>query len=107
MALSESCATVLLRKIVTVAGSKEGLGPFVFPYVRLGTPTPICFPWQDIEAEERIFLGRTATEYRITNLTRYAIRFPSNLAKKIEAERARTIPAIGLSLPEYTQRRIL
>ena len=97
----------ILRMNVTVAASKEGLGFFVSPYVRLGTPTPICIPWQDIEAEGRLFFGRTATEYRIVNLSRYAIRFPSNLAKEIEARRARTTPAVGLSSPEYTQRRTL
>ena len=76
--------TGMLRKNVTVATSEEGLGLFVSPFVRLGTSTPVCIPWDDMETGERVVFRRTVAEYRIANLSGYTICLPSNIAREVE-----------------------
>ncbi len=97
--------TAMLRKNVTVAASEEGLGLFVSPFVRLGTSTPVCIPWHDMETGERVALRRTVTEYQIVELPGYTICLASDITREVEAERRRTTQTVGLSSSEGTQRR--
>jgi hypothetical protein len=76
--------TAMLRKNVTVGTSEVGLGLFVSPFVRLGTSTPVCIPWHDMETGERVAFRRTVTEYRVAKLSGYTICLPSNIAKEVE-----------------------
>lgn len=97
--------TAMLRKNVTVALSTEGLGLFIFPYVRLGTSTPVCIPWHHIETGERAVFNRAVTEYRIAKLPGYTICLPSNLAEEEQAEQICNMSDVGSSLAGNIQRR--
>ncbi len=103
--LFRALRTAMLRKNVTVATSVEGLGIFVSPFVRLGTLTPVCIPWHDVETGERVAFRRTVTEYRIAKLPGYTICLSSNIARKVEAERRPAIPTVDLSSSEGGKRR--
>jgi len=85
----QTLRTAMLRKNVTAAISKVGLGLFVSPCVRLGTSAPICIPWQETGMAGRIVYRRPVTELRIARLSGFTIclaRIPYGRLSKSEGD---------------------